>query len=82
MSTITPSLFGVALAATPPSVALRSLMVEAHEYGVATVPCSRPVKSVDDANRLAPRQLSNLSREDLRDLECAAAHIEGRPGRR
>ena len=82
MSTITPILFGVDLEATPPSFEILFLMDEENEYCVATVPFSRPVKNVDDANRLAQRQLSNLSREDLHDLECSAAHIEGRSARR
>jgi hypothetical protein len=82
MSSLTPLIFGVDLQATPPVFEILFLDADGDEYCVASVEFDRPVTTIDDAHRLAQRQLAKLSREDLRDLECTAAHLEQRKARK
>jgi hypothetical protein len=82
MNSLTPLVFGVDLDATPPIFEILFLDTEGDEYCVASIAFERPVKTIDEAHRQAQRQMSRLSREDLRDLECTAAHLEQRKARR
>ena len=78
MTSIYPLLFGVDLLAKPPIFEILFLDSDGDEYCVASVVFDRPVATTDQAYRAAQRQLASLSREDLRNLECTAAHIERR----
>lgn len=82
MSSLTPLVFGVDLDATPPMFEILFLDTEGDAYCVASVVFDRPVKSIAQAQQVAQRQLASLSREDLRDLECTAAHLEDRKAKR
>ena len=82
MHSLTPLVFGVDIDATPPIFEILFLDSEGDEYCVASVVFERPVKTIDEAHKQAQRQMASLSREDLRDLECTAAHLEQRKARR
>ena len=76
MYKLEPILFGLDLDNDPPAFEVLFLAQDERRSCVAWVPFDRPVKNGDDAHRQAQKQLSRMSQEDLRDLECTAALLE------
>ena len=76
MSKLEPILFGLDLDCDPPAFEILFLADDERNNCVAWVPFDRPVKSPTDAHSQAQRQISRMSQEDLRSLECTAALLE------
>lgn len=76
MHKLEPILFGIDLEAETPAFEILFIAENERDNCVAWVPFDKPVKSPDEAHRQAQRQISRMSQEDLRNLECTAALLE------
>ena len=76
MHKLEPILFGIDLETDPPSFEILFIAENERDNCVAWVPFDKPVKNPDEAHRQAQRQISRMSQEDLRNLECSAALLE------